>query len=59
MIEQLIFLILVLALVGVLLWVVQRWVPMPAAYKQIMTAVVIIIVILWLLWWVSGRMPLP
>ena len=45
----LIQLILVLVIVGVLLWLVNNYIPMDANIKKILNIVVIIIVILWLL----------
>jgi hypothetical protein len=45
----LIQIILALIVVGVLLWLVNRFVPMAASIKSILNAVVVIIVILWLL----------
>jgi hypothetical protein len=39
----------VLIIVGVLLWVVNRYVPMEARIKSILNVVVTIVVILWLL----------
>jgi len=39
----------VLIVVGVLLWLVNRFVPMQATMKSILNAVVIIGVVLWLL----------
>jgi hypothetical protein len=53
----LLWVILVLALVGVALWVVNTQVPMPAAYRQMLNAVVIILVIVWLIsyvFWAPG-----
>jgi hypothetical protein len=44
-----IHLIIVLALVGLLMWLVNTYVPMQPPYKQIMNIVVIVAVILWLL----------
>jgi low temperature requirement protein LtrA len=41
--------VVVLIVVGVLLWLVQTYIPMAAPIKQIITAVVIIAVVLWLL----------
>lgn len=41
--------ILILIAVGVLLWVVTKFIPMDGTIKQILTAVVIIAVVLWLL----------
>lgn len=39
----------VLVLVGVLLWLVNRFIPMQATMKSILNGVVIIGVVLWLL----------
>ena len=39
----------VLIVVGVLLWLVNRFVPMEASIKSILNAVVIIAVVLWIL----------
>lgn len=38
----------VLIIVGILLFLVNRFVPMQASIKQILNAVVIIVVVLWL-----------
>jgi len=35
--------------VGVLLWLVNRFIPMEASIKSIFNAVVVIVVVLWLL----------
>ncbi|HEV1992509.1 MAG TPA: Thivi_2564 family membrane protein [Candidatus Dormibacteraeota bacterium] len=40
---------LVLIVVGVLLWLVNRFIPMQATIKSILNAVVVIVVVLWLL----------
>jgi hypothetical protein len=45
----LIQLILVLVIVGVLLWLVNNYIPMDSNIKKILNIVVIIVVILWLL----------
>ena len=45
----LIQLIIVLVAVGVILWLVNSYIPMDAAIKKILNVVVIIAVILWLL----------
>jgi len=45
----LIKLIIVLIVVGVLLWLVNNYIPMDATIKKILNVVVIIAVILWLL----------
>ncbi len=45
----LIHLIIVLVVVGVLLWLVNTYVPMDAKIKQILNIVIVIAVVLWLL----------
>ncbi len=45
----LIQLVIVLVVVGVVLWVINRYMPMQATIKKILNVVVIIVVILWLL----------
>ena len=45
----LINLVVVLIVVGVLLWLVNTYIPMDAKIKQILNVVVIIVVVLWLL----------
>ncbi|MGA2363801.1 MAG: Thivi_2564 family membrane protein [Candidatus Aminicenantales bacterium] len=40
---------LVLIVVGVLLWVVNHFIPMAGSIKSILNAVVVILVVLWLL----------
>lgn len=42
-------LILVLIVVGVLLWLVNNYIPMDSKIKGILNAVVVILVVLWLL----------
>ena len=42
-------LVMVLIVVGVLLWLVNRFIPMAASIKSILNAVVVIVVVLWLL----------
>ena len=46
---SLISLIIVLAVVGVILWLVNRYIPMQPTIKNILNVVVIIAVCLWLL----------
>ena len=41
--------VIVLIVVGVLLWLVNSYIPMQATIKKILNAVVIIAVVLWLL----------
>jgi hypothetical protein len=45
----LINLVVVLIVVGVLLWLVNRFIPMAASIKSILNAVVVIVVVFWLL----------
>ena len=45
----LIHVVLVLIVVGVLLWLVNSYIPMAGSIKTILNAVVIIAVVLWLL----------
>ena len=45
----LINLVLVLAVVGVLLWLLNTYIPMDATMKKIINIVVVIAVVLWLL----------
>ncbi len=46
---MLINIIIVLIVVGVLLWLVNTYIPMDSKIKSILNAVVVICVILWLL----------
>jgi hypothetical protein len=46
---SLIHLIIVLVVVGLILWMINRYIPMEARIKSILNVVVIICVILWLL----------
>lgn len=41
--------VIVLIVVGVLLWLVNRFIPMAGSIKSILNAVVVICVVLWLL----------
>jgi hypothetical protein len=45
----LLHLVLVLIVVGVLLWIVNTYIPMDSKIKSILNAVVVICVVLWLL----------
>ena len=45
----LINLLIVLVVVGVILWVINSYIPMQATIKKIMNVVVVIAVIIWLL----------
>ncbi len=46
---SLISLVLVLVVVGVVLWLINKYIPMQSTIKKILNAVVVIVVILWLL----------
>jgi hypothetical protein len=48
-IMPLIQLVVILIVVGVLLWLVNRFIPMAGSIKSILNAVVVICVVLWLL----------
>ena len=45
----LIHVVVVLVVVGVILWLVNNYIPMAGSFKSILNAVVIIVVVLWLL----------
>ena len=45
----LIHVVVVLVVVGVILWLINRFIPMAGSIKSILNAVVVIAVILWLL----------
>lgn len=45
----LIHVVIVLIVVGVLLWIVNRFIPMAGSIKTILNAVVVIAVVFWLL----------
>lgn len=45
----LIHVILILITVGIILWLINRFIPMARAIKSILNAVVVIAVVLWLL----------
>lgn len=45
----LIHVVIVLVVVGVILWVINNYIPMQATIKKILNAVVVICVIIWLL----------
>lgn len=46
---SLISLVLVLVIVGVALWLINRFIPMQSTIKTILNVVVVIVVIFWLL----------
>jgi hypothetical protein len=45
----LIHIVLVLIVVGVLLWLINRFIPMQSTIKSILNLVVVIVVVIWLL----------
>jgi len=45
----LIHVVIVLIVVGVLLWLINSYIPMAGSIKSILNAVVVIVVVLWLL----------
>jgi len=45
----LINLVIVLVVVGVIIWVINNYIPMQSSIKKILNAVVVIAVIIWLL----------
>ncbi|MDP2046732.1 MAG: Thivi_2564 family membrane protein [Deltaproteobacteria bacterium] len=45
----LIHVVVVLVVVGVILWLINSYIPMAGSIKSILNAVVIIVVVLWLL----------
>ncbi|MGA8264694.1 MAG: Thivi_2564 family membrane protein [Ignavibacteriaceae bacterium] len=46
---SLISLVIVLVVVGVVLWLINSYIPMQSTIKKILNVVVIIVVVLWLL----------
>lgn len=46
---SLIGIVIVLVVIGVLLWLMETYIPMNATIKRIIQAVIIIVVIVWLL----------
>jgi hypothetical protein len=46
---SLISLVIALVVVGVILWLINSYIPMQTTIKKILNAVVVIVVILWLL----------
>lgn len=45
----LITIVLVLIVIGVLLWLMERYIPMDATIKRIIQGLVIIVVVIWIL----------
>jgi bacteriorhodopsin len=54
---SLIGLVIVLIVVGVLLWLVNSYIPMDQKIKSILNVVVVVIVVLWLLNILVGPLP--
>jgi hypothetical protein len=46
---SLVSLLVVLIIVGVILWLINNYIPMDAKIKKILNVVVVIVVIIWLL----------
>jgi hypothetical protein len=46
---SLVTIVIVLIVVGVLLWLINAYIPMQSTIKSILNAVVIIVVVIWLL----------
>lgn len=46
---SLIELVLILVVIGVILWLINKYIPMQSTIRKILNAVVIIVVIIWLL----------
>jgi polyferredoxin len=51
---SLLWLILVLVVVGVVLWLVNTYIPMEPAVKSIMNVIVIIAIIVWFAFYLLG-----
>lgn len=46
---SLLYIVIVLILVGIALWLINKYVPMDAKIKNILNIVVVIVVVIWLL----------
>jgi hypothetical protein len=46
---SLIGLIVVIVVVGVLLWAIESFIPMPLSIKRVLEVVVVLVLVLWLL----------
>jgi glycerol-3-phosphate acyltransferase PlsY len=51
---SLLSLIFILAVIGVLVWLVNTYVPMASSVRRILNAVVVIIIVLWLIGLFTG-----
>jgi hypothetical protein len=58
MLPILISLLIGLLLLGLVAWVVQHFLPLDPAFKQIILFVLVIIFVIWLLLLLSGQAPL-
>lgn len=54
---DLISLIIVIVIIGVILWLVNTYIPMDAKIKQILNIVIVIALVIWLLSLFIGGMP--
>jgi hypothetical protein len=45
----LVYIVLVLMVVGVILWLINTYVPMAGAIKAILNAVVVVVIVIWVL----------
>jgi hypothetical protein len=61
-----IHLIVIIAVIGVLLWAINTYVPMDETVKKILNAVVVIALVVWLLVWIFAitgianyKLPMP
>ena len=52
-------LIVGLALVGLVLWLVVTYIPMPAPYKNALVVIVVVLVVLWLVRLLGGNAIIP
>ena len=55
---SLVSLVVILIIIGVLLWIVNTYIPMDAKIKTILNIVVVIAVVLWLVQIFLGPLPL-
>jgi hypothetical protein len=49
----LIYLILVIALIGLCIWLIETYIPMDPMFKTIIRIVVVVIAIVWLISWIG------
>lgn len=55
---NLINVIIVLVIIGVLLWLINTYIPMDAKIKTVINALVVVVVVLWLLGAFLGEIPM-